>query len=119
MSLSTREEQYPYPEKYRGDRAQPDDLEQFISQVKAYVVARGITNEKKKVLLAIGRLTEKASAWAIPITNHMSDNNGALHGDYDTLKKFFIELHKAFSTKHITKVAQIQLQKLCSLEHSQ
>lgn len=114
-----REEQYPRPEKYKGDRSQTADLDRFVSQVRAYTVARGLYDETKKVLFAVGLLTEKAAEWAIPITDYMSAHDGALPADYDTLEKFFTQLRQNFGVTAIREVALIQLQKLCAIDHPQ
>ena len=64
------------PDKYKGEKGR--DVERFIPQCEAYWVAAGITEEKVKVMTAVGRLTEKAAQWAIMITDHMAGHNGNL-----------------------------------------
>lgn len=82
------------PDKYKGEKG--CDLDRFISQCKAYWVVTNITDEKTKVLTALGRLEDKASQWAIELTDYMTTNAGALSPTcdpwphlHDLLKQYF------------------------------
>ncbi|KAI0084848.1 hypothetical protein BDY19DRAFT_997252, partial [Irpex rosettiformis] len=82
------------PDKYKGEKGR--DLERFLSQCEAYWVTANITDERQKVLTTLGLMQEKAAQWAITITDHMAQNNGALHQDVDDWAKLKAKLVKFF-----------------------
>ncbi|KAI0083116.1 hypothetical protein BDY19DRAFT_998837 [Irpex rosettiformis] len=102
------------PDKYKGEKGR--DLERFLSQCEAYWVTANITDEHQKVLTTLGLMQEKAAQWAIMITDHMAQNNGALHTDVDDWTKLKAQLIKFFGDATPEDTAIIELDKLCNLE---
>ena len=47
------------PEKYKGEKGR--ELTRFLSQFEAYFITARVTDDKDKVMLALGRLSDKAA----------------------------------------------------------
>ena len=102
------------PDKYKAEKGV--DLNCFVSQCEAYWITSSITDEKTRVLTALGLMQEKASHWAITITDHMAANNGDLPTNVDTWAKLKAELTKHFGDATPKDTAFLELEKLCNLE---
>lgn len=102
------------PDKYKGEKGR--DLDRFLSQCEAYWVTAGVVGDKKRVLTALGRLSEKASQWAISITDHMATHNGDLPPEVDTWDKFKTLIRKYFGDATPEDTAIVELDKLCGLD---
>lgn len=102
------------PDKYKGEKGR--DLDRFLSQCEAYWVTAGVVDDKRRVLTALGRLSEKASQWAISITDHMASHHGDLPPEVDTWDKFKTLIRKYFGDATPEDTAIMDLDKLCGLE---
>lgn len=102
------------PDKYKEEKGR--DLDRFLSQCEVYWVTAGVVGDKKRVLTALGRLSEKASQWAISITDHMAAHNGDLPPEVDTWDKFKTLIQKYFGDATPEDTAIVELDKLCGLE---
>ena len=105
----------PKPKDYKGEHGR--DLDRFISQVNAYLAQQTGWDDKKEVLAVIGFLGDKAAQWAIPITDYMGENNGALPTEYNTWAKVSAELRNAFGDHDTERSAMVRLDALCSYLH--
>lgn len=112
VMISTHEK----PGKYKGDKGR--DLERFLSQCEAYWVTAAVTDDKTRVLTALGRMEDKASQWAIMITDYLADpnNNGALPANLDTWAKFRDALKQFFGDATPEDRAIIELDKLTDVD---
>lgn len=102
------------PGKCKGEKGR--DLDRFLSQCELYWVTAVITDNKVRVVTALNRFEDKAAQWAVPITDHMAANNGALPAGIDTWAKFKEELQKYFSDATPEDTAIIELNQLCNLD---
>lgn len=102
------------PDKYKGEKGR--DLDRFISQLEAYWVTANVTADRAKVVTVLGRLTDKAAQWAIPITDHMAANGGALPANVSTWALLKEELQKYFGDATPEDTAVMELERLCNLE---
>ena len=100
------------PKDYKGEYGR--DLDRFISQVNAYLAQQTGWTETRKVMAVIGFLADKAAQWAIPITDYMGANQGALPAEYDTWEKLAKELRNAFGDHDTARSAMIRLDALCN-----
>ena len=102
------------PGKYKGERGR--DLDRFLSQCDAYWVTANITNDRKRVLTALGLLESSAAQWSIGITDHMAQNAGVLPTGVATWDLFKTEIRKFFGDATPEETAITELTKLCNLE---
>ena len=100
------------PKDYKGEYGR--DLDRFISQVNAYLAQQTGWTETRKVMAVIGFLADKVAQWAIPITDYMGANQGALPAEYDTWEKLAKELRNAFGDHDTARSAMIRLDALCN-----
>lgn len=101
------------PGKYKGEKGRNFDC--FISQREAYWVVVNIVDKKIKVFTALGRLEDKASQWAIELTNCMATNAGALPSICDTWPHLCNLLKQYFEDATPKDRAIVELDKLVDL----
>ena len=102
------------PEKYKGEKGR--DVERFISQCEAYWVTASITDQKTRVMTAIGRLSDKAAQWAIYITDHVASHQGSLPTEVDSWDKLKVLLRKFFGEATPEEKAIMELEKLTTMD---
>lgn len=112
-TTSVNVQAFDKPEKFKGEKV---DAERFMSQCEAFWVTANIADDHRRVMTAIGRLTDKAAQWAVYITDHVAAHAGALPTEVDTWDKFKTVFRTYFGESTPEDKAIIDLDKLVEMD---